>query len=480
MCNCTESSCNGHRGKRFCTPYFSSEPVPKRRKRESEVEPLNEFPKGQKWKTDEGFRYIHTLLYVLGFILLCSRGWWANVPINNYTKLKVMCDTCKYVSEPSISSLQQGHKPSCWCNGSALWQGEQGRQRILWIIEKRKLDVDVSAMTTEWWSTHIVGRNSKLLVRCNKCEFQCTSTIHDIKNGRSFGCFCSGAVQWSSEDGYDRFMSLAAKRNLRLDLSNITKAWWKANITRDTSPIIAPCLDCGYMATSSLHNTLYQRPGCWCNGGRLWRTRAGYERIKNILRGSTLSCVLMSWEWWQQHIVNNQSKLLLQCTECGDVCKTTDISSIQQGKISARCSCRFKTESILFKWLEPLGVVERGKIGCVNPSSGRKLPYDFFITTPDISFYIELDGDQHFGWNHYTHKYCAECPKRDKIKEDWVLEQGQSLIRLYQPHVYSNKGYWKAFVHTCIEDIKRGGPPRIYTPDIVQYREGLYHELRAN
>ena len=54
---------------------------------------------------------------------------------------------------------------------------------------------------------------------------------------------------------------------------------------------------------------------------------------------------------------------------------------------------------------------------------------------------VEIDGDQHFKqvWNWK----CPEIQQqRDFYKMNLALEKGYTIIRIYQPDIYSNKNNW--------------------------------------
>lgn len=72
---------------------------------------------------------------------------------------------------------------------------------------------------------------------------------------------------------------------------------------------------------------------------------------------------------------------------------------------------------------------------CINPNSGLKLKYDFYI--PRLNILIEYDGEQHFrvtggmiGTHRYTDKELQNLRIRDEIKNIYAKERGIKLIRI--------------------------------------------------
>jgi hypothetical protein len=193
----------------------------------------------------------------------------------------------------------------------------------------------------------------------------------------------------------------------------------------------------------------------------------------------------MTWEWWQDNIVNWISKLCVTCTVCNKKCTPTITFFIQGG---LGCDCRYKTEGKLAAWLEDVEncVVRRQYPKAQNPDTEREsLPFDFFITKREVfksfKFIIELDGEHHFtGLYRRTHETLT--PQNDLVKEKWAIEQGYSVIRLHQPDVWFDNTKvwnWQNFIHESITQIRKSAVAKVYTPDIPQYRSGLYAELRA-
>jgi hypothetical protein len=432
------------------------------------------------WNSEEGFRFAAVRIHSAGYIFLCSRDWWKTNAVHYKSKIKVLCPKCEYVSEPTLYALRTGRKLVCWCNNLASWAGEQGRQRYLHIIASRRLNVDVSQLTTEWWEANIKDSNSRPNVRCKVCHHICTSTINSVVNSRKdFGCFCNNSVPWTGEVGRLRFIQVATDRKLTIDLTKITEKWWKRHITGSNSNILAHCLECGHLTSSTIATIMVgKNPGCWCNGAVPWKIKHGWERMLRIIDELGLDGSIMTWLWWEQHITGCYSKLLIKCKECLMITDTTSIDALYNGS-GIRCLCRWKTQKKLHDWLQTVGNVDIEAGTCINPETGYRLPVDFFVTTSDLQFGVELDGSQHFGWNHFAREFSALAAEHDLFKEEWMLNQGRSVIRLYQPDVLHDTARWQEFIQDSIDKIRKTTEAKVYTPDIPQYRSGLYALLRG-
>jgi hypothetical protein len=66
--------------------------------------------------------------------------------------------------------------------------------------------------------------------------------------------------------------------------------------------------------------------------------------------------------------------------------------------------------------------------GCINPETGRMLPFDFYLT--DLATLIEYDGEQHFKEINYFKMDLQKRKHLDRIKTEWASQAGLRLIRL--------------------------------------------------
>lgn len=65
---------------------------------------------------------------------------------------------------------------------------------------------------------------------------------------------------------------------------------------------------------------------------------------------------------------------------------------------------------------------------CVNPETGAKLRFDFYL--PDYNCCIEYDGEQHFRKTFYSHDNLQGRQQRDLIKTNYCKKNKINLIRI--------------------------------------------------
>ena len=276
-----------------------------------------------------------------------DEAWWKQHVVNAQSKLDVTCRHCGHRSiSTTLRSLQQGRSPGCFCNGGVPWSGQAGRARCLAILQERHGDqYDASRMDEAWWKQYVVNQLSKLDVTCRRCGHRSISTaLRSLQQDRSPGCFCNGAVPWSSLAGRARFLEILRERHGdQYDASRMDEAWWKQHVVNGQSKLDVTCRRCGHRSISTTLRSLQQdcSPGCFCNGAVPWSGQAGRARFLAILQerhGDQYDASRMDEAWWKQHVVNAQSKLDVTCRHCGHRSISTTLRSLQQGR-SPGCFC---------------------------------------------------------------------------------------------------------------------------------------------
>lgn len=267
----------------------------------------------------------------------------------------VTCRVCGYQSANiSIHCIQRCESFGCWCNTGVSWCTEEGWSRFLKIVEERGLNYNISEMAHDWWWKSIEGCDSKLVATCRICGHRSTNTcIHNIQQGHSFGCWCNGAGQWNTEEGWLCLKKLVEERGLNYDISEMTLDWWVEFIKGSDSKLVATCRVCGHHSTNTDITSIQQgnSSGCWCTGTCQWNTEEGWHRFQKLVeeRGLNYDISEMTLDWWLEFIKGANSKLLATCCIWGHRSTNTCISHIQQGQ-SFGCGCRNKTEAAFGTW----------------------------------------------------------------------------------------------------------------------------------
>ena len=471
----------------------------------SESTTLNSLQKGQSpgcfcnravpWSSREGHaRCLAMLKSRYGEQYDASRmdwAWWRNNIKGASSTIDVTCRECGHRSESTtLNRLQSGQSPGCFCKRAVPWSSREGHARCLAMLKSRYGEqYDASRMDWAWWSNNIKGASSTIDVTCRECGHRSEgTTLSSLQSGQSPGCFCNGAVPWSSREGHARCLAMLESRyGEQYDASRMDWAWWSNNIMDALSTIDVMCGECGHRSESTTLNRLQkgQSPGCFCNRAVPWSSREGHARCLAMLKsryGEQYDASRMDWAWWSNNIMDALSTIDVICGECGHRSESTTLSSLQKGQ-GPGCLCNRRTEAKLERWLVatfPSGTVTSQVRGCTNPGTQRPLPFDFGLCNDTVL--IELDGDiGHFGrgWRRNAAD-DGGVPQRDLQKELWAMQEGKVVIRLLQEDVYSDSWAWGDFLTSAIQHATCSAQPCVLTQDAAQYEGGIYRKLRAD
>lgn len=115
-----------------------------------------------------------------------------------------------------------------------------------------------------------------------------------------------------------------------------------------------------------------------------------------------------------------------------------------------------KGERLVERYLKFLGVdyvTQYNTLCCINPKTGKQLPYDFEL--PNEKIIIEVQGEEHYKYIKAFHKDYAEFEYqqyRDTVKREFATENGYTFIELKwsKKHSYS-------WVVTKLQEFGLGG-----------------------
>lgn len=130
--------------------------------------------------------------------VMLSYDWWKRNINTVRSHVPIRCRVCAY--EPprcQINTFQQsGGKSSCWCNGLARYNDEQGRQQILKVAMSTNYELADWTLDPEKWIQHNVIGETRLTLRCKSCGVEGqNTTVHSFMQRRSSSCSCKWKTQ---------------------------------------------------------------------------------------------------------------------------------------------------------------------------------------------------------------------------------------------------------------------------------------------
>lgn len=122
---------------------------------------------------------------------------------------------------------------------------------------------------------------------------------------------------------------------------------------------------------------------------------------------------------------------LCECQNDGNLIEVRSDSLINGHVISCGCCQESyyadKIKSIL-KELNTTFITEKTFDGCINPNTGYKLRFDFYL--PKLNICIEYDGEQHFREVPFYTESLQDRQYKDRIKDSYCAKNCINLIRI--------------------------------------------------
>ncbi len=155
--------------------------------------------------------------------------------------------------------------------------------------------------------------------------------------------------------------------------------------------------------------------------------------------------------------LNTHDKYKFKCMDCKN---NFDMRPNNVVQCKEWCPfCVNKTEKKLWSWLKTkyYDLEFQCKYDWCRSESERNYIYDFVINNKVI---VEIDGRQHFeqisNW-----KSPEEQNKSDRFKIKKALENGMSIIHIYQPDILNDKNDWDIKLSSSIKDLLELKTPQL-------------------
>ncbi len=311
--------------------------------------------------------------------------------------------------------------------------------------------------------------NSKYIFDCNICKHEYDSTLNNITTGGN-GCpFCAHAKLCNNENCEYCFNNSFASSKRATYWSQDNKLNPRQVAKHTNTKYIFNC-DCGHVFEKNLADISRKNDGwCpYCANQKLCKDRDCIQCFNNSFWSNPKS------KYWSKENKKHprdvarrtDEKFKFDCPDCKLVYEATP-DNIEGG---SWCYCvKKKTEIKLFSHLQNNYdfQISRQKAfpWCKNIKS---LIFDFVIE--DLKIIIELDGNQHFLPIKFFNCDPFTNQTNDKYKMKCANNNGYTVIRILQTHVWHDKSDWQEDLKSVIK--KYDKPKKIYIGDIYN---GTYY-----
>ncbi len=404
-----------------------------------------------------------------------------DVSLNSNKRFWFTCPECRHDINPILSDVAQGK----WC-------GYCGLKKLCDDPECQRCHEHSFAShprSVNWHPTLngdvkprdvFLNSNKRFWFTCPECRHDINPILGDVAQG-SWCCYCGSIklcddpeCQWCHEHSFASHpRSVNWHPTLNGDVTprdvflNSHKRFWFTcpECRHDINPIldnVAKGQWCGYC--SSPPKLLCKEPECqWCHE----HSFASHPRAVNwhpTLNGDITP---------RDVFLNNNKRFWFTCPDCHN-----DIKPILFNVAKGRwCGiCKNKTEKKFHIFAKEFFPNIRRQ---VRPE-GTTLPFDRY--TPENQTYHEIDGDQHFeDSKFYTSRTAEENRNHDVTKMIKALrDEGRSVIRIYQPWIWGDKGDWQKKWHDAVSRIDQDKPSVMFIgPEGIydKHKQDLYWKL---
>jgi len=331
--------------------------------------------------------------------------------INRDSNIPVKCKKCENIWYPPIHSHIRGKTGCRNCSGKIPWTLERFVERSKQIHEEK---YDYSMVTNE----HIHGKDSKVPIKCKKCHYMWTQTIHSHTYHKQG---CPNCVK-KAPVTYETFIQRCIeKHGSKYDYSQVTKD----HIRNNKSKIPVKCTVC--------NNTWYPRIDQHMNGGHRcvtcfgnlpWTLETFVQRAKEIHKDMYDYSLIASY-----HVNGYKSKIPVRCNKCKGVWKPCINDHINKTSGCPRCNFS-KGEIACANILEKLGIVYEPQF-FIDTLPNRR--YDFMFEYNNVRYILEFDGGQHFSFTNFFHideRQFLDKQEVDVIKTIHAMSNGFHVIRI--------------------------------------------------
>ena len=313
------------------------------------------------------------------------------------------------------------------------------------------------AMASCWSAKNMIrprdmlkGSDKKCWFKCNKCHHEFDKVLFSIIND-SHCTYCVNQ-KLCEEDCKECFEKSCASHP-------ISQAWSTENILKprevfkqSNKSIKFNCLTCHHSYQTKVQHYINRDGSCaYCSNQKLCNDEKCSQCFeKSFASHPKIAC-------WSNKNKKQPREMFkgseTKCTFNCDKCHSEFDSKLYNVLTGYWCPyCKNKTEAKVLQFLETDYKVKK-QIRfdwCRFSDTNNIMPFDFQVN----NVLIEIDGDQHFkqvsNWGD-TPKYVQ---KKDIEKINKSIQNGYSIIHIYQDDIWTDRYDWKAILKNMIESIQ--------------------------
>jgi hypothetical protein len=353
--------------------------------------------------------------------------------VNHSTKVNILCKEHGLFEQIAGNHLRG--------DGCIKCAGIYSPSTDEWIkIAKKKHGNDLF----DYSEVEYINAYTEIIIGCKTCskKFKQTPTSHMCS---TIGCdWCRKKHVYTTEEYIEEAKKIHGDR---FDYS-------KVDYKSATEPIIIIC---------RIHGEFLQTPSDHKNQG------SGCNKCSNVYSPTTEEWVIWANDIWDHEYDYSQVDYKYSSEKVIIICKThgrfdcSPNNHIHATNPTGCPSCIHKGEGLVAEFLKSK-YSDYSKEW--NPSFLNSKRMDYHV--PIINTCFEIDGLQHFNqvwnWKSPEEQRCNDLYKMEKC-----IDNGISIIRIYQPSIRRNIDEWKTFLSNAIDQIMKLHKPIVIFQKIPQY-----------
>jgi very-short-patch-repair endonuclease len=298
------------------------------------------------------------------------------------------------------------------------------------------------------------GADSKYWFNCEVCHHEFDTKPYSITNNNHCP-YCTNQRLCDNDDCSYCFNKSCASHT-------ISEAWSSKNVLKprevflqSNKKMIFNCLECCHEYTTTVTHYFNRDGSCaYCANLKLCNNtdcKQCYEKSfashQKVLCWSTKNTVSPR----EVFKSSDSKKYIFDCNVCHNEFAMV-VYNITNG---AWCPfCKNKTEGRVQEFLKSVYEDYKYQLRfdwCRYSKTNNIMPIDFGLV--DKKIVIELDGEQHFSQiSNWDSPESVQSKDVEKIK--YCLENGYSIIHIYQVDVWKNTYNWKEFIKCLVKDLE--------------------------
>lgn len=387
---------------------------------------------------------------------------------NSNKKFWFDCNDCGHEILVSLNNISSGIWCS-YCNKSGLCNSSDCN----FCFNKSFAS---HPMATRWSSRNDVSprqitkrADGKYWFNCEVCRHDFDTRPYSITNDNHCP-YCTNQRLCDNDDCSYCFDKSCASHT-------ISKAWSSKNVIKprdvflqSNKKMIFNCLECCHEYTTSVNHYFNRDGSCaYCANMKLCSNsdcKQCYD--KSFASHQKVSC------WSTKNSISpreifkgSEKKIIFNC----DVCDNEFESKMYNVLTGYWCPfCKNKTEGRVQEFLKNEYEDYKYQLRfdwCRYSKTNNIMPFDFGLV--DKKIVIELDGEQHFSQiSNWDSPEEVQLKDTEKIK--YCLENGYSIVHIYQVDVWKYKYDWKEFIKRLIRNLESEARPQcVFVADDGKY-----------